>query len=82
MPAVRLTLGGGSRLPLILQSEAAECGLACLAMIVSYHGHRVDLTTLRRRHPASLHGVTLRSLIEVAHALDMPLLRRLIRPHL
>lgn len=71
MPVVRLTLGGGSRLPLILQSEAAECGLACLAMIVSYHGHRVDLTTLRRRHPASLHGVTLRSLIEVAHALDL-----------
>lgn len=59
------------RLPLILQTEAAECGLACLAMIVSYHGHRIDMTTLRRRHPASLQGVTLRNLIEVANALDL-----------
>lgn len=71
MPAVKLNLGSTGRLPLILQSEAAECGLACLAMVVSYHGHRIDLTTLRRRYPASLHGVTLRSLIEVANALDL-----------
>jgi ATP-binding cassette subfamily B protein RaxB len=50
----------------IQQTEAAECGLACLAMISSYHGHRIDLNTLRRRHPVSLKGVTLRALIQVA----------------
>jgi ATP-binding cassette, subfamily B, bacterial CvaB/MchF/RaxB len=59
------------RLPIILQTEAAECGLACLAMIASYHGHQVDLGTLRRRHPVSLKGVTLRSLIEVASNLNL-----------
>jgi ATP-binding cassette subfamily B protein RaxB len=48
------------------QTEAAECGLACLAMISSYYGHRIDLNTLRRRHPVSLKGVTLRALIQVA----------------
>jgi ATP-binding cassette, subfamily B, bacterial CvaB/MchF/RaxB len=48
------------------QTEAAECGLACLAMISSYYGHRTDLNTLRRRHPVSLKGVTLRALIQVA----------------
>jgi ATP-binding cassette subfamily B protein RaxB len=53
-------------LPVIRQTEAAECGLACLAMISSYHGHRIDLNTLRRRHPVSLQGVTLRGIIQVA----------------
>jgi ATP-binding cassette subfamily B protein RaxB len=53
-------------LPVIQQTEAAECGLACLAMVASYYGHRVDLNTLRRRHPVSLKGVTLRGLMQVA----------------
>ena len=61
-----LNLGGRGHLPVIQQTEAAECGLACLAMISSYHGHRIDLNTLRRRHPVSLKGVTLRALIQVA----------------
>src|SRR6266487_6887441 len=39
-------------------------------MIASYHGHRIDLNTLRRRHPISLKGVTLRALIEVAGHLN------------
>src|SRR3954464_1719083 len=63
-------------LPVIQQAEAAECGLACLAMVASYHGHRIDLNTLRRRYPASLNGVTLRALIQVAshlHLLSRPL---------
>jgi ATP-binding cassette, subfamily B, bacterial CvaB/MchF/RaxB len=59
------------RLPVILQTEASECGLACLAMIADYHGHRIDLGTLRRRHPVSLKGVTLKSLIKVAKELHL-----------
>src|SRR4051812_40971800 len=62
--------------PVIRQAEAAECGLACLAMVASYHGHQLDLNTLRRRYPASLNGVTLRALIQVAshlHLLGRPL---------
>ncbi len=66
-----LDFGGRSRLPSILQTEAAECGLACLAMIASYHGHRIDLNTLRRRHPVSLKGVTLRGLIQVADQMHL-----------
>src|SRR4051794_35016953 len=64
------------QLPVIQQAEAAECGLACLAMVASYHGHQLDLNTLRRRYPASLNGVTLRALIQVAshlHLLGRPL---------
>lgn len=62
---------GSRRLPSILQTEAAECGLACLAMIACFHGHRIDLNTLRRRHPVSLKGVTLRGLIQVATQLHL-----------
>ena len=61
-----LNFGGQGRLPVIQQTEAAECGLVCLAMISSYHGRRIDLNTLRRRHPVSLKGATLRALIQVA----------------
>jgi ATP-binding cassette, subfamily B, bacterial CvaB/MchF/RaxB len=72
-PAVAGALHFGSQghLPVIQQTEAAECGLACLAMISSYHGHRIDLNTLRRRHPVSLKGVTLRALIQVASQMHL-----------
>src|SRR3954462_13802786 len=84
-----LSFATRGHLPVIRQAEAAECGLACLAMVASYHGHRIDLNTLRRRYPASLNGVTLRALIQVAghlHLLCRPLryelehLRRLRLP--
>ena len=66
-----LIFSGRRRVPVIRQTEAAECGLACLAMVASFHGHRVDLNTLRRRYPISLNGVTLRGLIQVAHQLHL-----------
>lgn len=49
-----------------LQSEATECGLACLAMVASYHDPGVNLTSLRRNHGASLKGTTIRQLTEIA----------------
>ena len=33
-----LQFGWGRRLPVMLQTEAAECGLVSLAMVASYHG--------------------------------------------
>jgi ATP-binding cassette, subfamily B, bacterial CvaB/MchF/RaxB len=59
-------LTGRRAVPEIRQSEAAECGLACLAMVLGYHGHDVDLGTLRRRHPTSLNGMTMRGLMSQA----------------
>ncbi|KVT20178.1 ABC transporter [Burkholderia sp. MSMB1078WGS] len=66
----RLSFGVGGKLPMILQTEATECGLACLAMIAGYHGHHVDLATLRGRFPVSLKGTGLARVIEIAHRLD------------
>jgi ATP-binding cassette subfamily B protein RaxB len=59
------------QLPVILQTEAAECGLACLAMISSYWGHRVDLANLRRRFSVSLKGTTLSALINMAQGMAL-----------
>ena len=77
------------RPPLILQSEVAECGLACLAMIATAHGTAVTLPELRRRFPAALKGMRLRDLLEVAAGLgfsgrpmklDLPQLGKLSLP--
>jgi ATP-binding cassette, subfamily B, bacterial CvaB/MchF/RaxB len=66
-----LNAWGGSRLPDIRQAETAECGLACLAMIAGYHGHHLDLATLRRRHPISVRGASLRSVMSLAAELNL-----------
>src|SRR5258708_18523013 len=66
-----LNFSGRGFLPVIRQAEAAECGLACLAMVASYHGHRTDMNSLRRRYPVSLKGVTLRDLMEIAAHLKL-----------
>ena len=59
------------RTPLIRQSEVAECGLACLAMIAGRYGHRVDLPALRQRHNLPLRGTTLRDLMRVAGSMRL-----------
>jgi ATP-binding cassette subfamily B protein RaxB len=61
-----LQLGWRRKLPMILQTEATECGLACLAMVAHYHGHDVDLPSLRRKFSISLRGVNLKRLMETA----------------
>lgn len=55
----------------ILQSEAAECGLACLAMVAHTHGRRETLSELRRRFPVSLGGSSLKSLVDIADSLGL-----------
>ncbi|MBE1301978.1 MAG: ATP-binding cassette domain-containing protein [Alteromonadaceae bacterium] len=61
----------GRKLPVILQTEAAECGLSCLAMIAGFHGLETDLTTLRRRFSISAHGATLKQIIDIASQLNL-----------
>jgi len=65
-PVELLELGGAGRTPMIHQSEAAECGLACLAMVAGRHGLKTDMATLRRRFGLSLKGATLKTLIQIA----------------
>ena len=57
--------------PVILQSEAPECGIACIAMIASHHGHLTDLSAMRLRLSPSLKGVTLKHLAQIGEAMGM-----------
>jgi ATP-binding cassette subfamily B protein RaxB len=59
------------RVPDVRQAEAAECGLACLAMVARFHGRPIDLNTLRRAYPASLKGMTLKALMDTAQCLGL-----------
>jgi ATP-binding cassette, subfamily B, bacterial CvaB/MchF/RaxB len=60
-----------SRTPIVRQTEAAECGLACIAMIAGHHGHRIDLAALRRNYNISLKGMTLHDVVRVASQLQL-----------
>lgn len=59
------------RVPQVLQTEAAECGLACLVMVCRYHGMNIDLFNLRQRFGISSHGATLALLIDIATQLRL-----------
>lgn len=60
-----------ARVPTILQTEAAECGLACLAMVAGRYGRCVDLQSLRTRFPISQMGATLASVVSIARCLNL-----------
>ena len=59
------------RLPVILQSDRAECGLACLAMIAAYYGYRSSLRDLRSRFRLSTRGTTLGNLRDCAEKMGL-----------
>jgi len=69
----RLNLGwrGRSRLPMLLQTEGAECGLACLAMVASHFGANLDLPQARSRFSVSLKGTTMADLVRMAGTLGL-----------
>ena len=68
---VNLLKFSGKRVPVILQTEIAECGLASLAMVAGYFGYETDLTTLRRRFSISSHGTTLKQLMDIASHINL-----------
>jgi ATP-binding cassette, subfamily B, bacterial CvaB/MchF/RaxB len=59
------------RVPMILQSEAPECGIACVAMVAGFHGHATDLIAMRTRLSPSLKGITLKQVSQVAETMGL-----------
>ncbi|MBO9492308.1 peptidase domain-containing ABC transporter [Endozoicomonas sp. G2_1] len=57
--------------PLILQAEVAECGLASMAMVASYYGHQLDMPSIRQYYSAQLKGMNLQQLIELGDKLGL-----------
>ncbi|EDQ6556969.1 peptidase domain-containing ABC transporter [Salmonella enterica subsp. enterica] len=76
----QLNLNFNKKLPLILQTESTECGLACIAMIAGYFGHHISLVKMREKFPISLKGINLRGIIKIAN--EMGLGTRAIRTDL
>lgn len=58
-------------LPVILQTEMTECGLACLAMVARFHGHDVDLNSLRKKYLLSMRGTSLKQIIKISGELSL-----------
>ncbi|MCY4270973.1 MAG: peptidase domain-containing ABC transporter [Gammaproteobacteria bacterium] len=55
-------------LPMIFQAEANECGLACLAMIVSYYSRATDIRSIREASNLPAFGASLKHLTRAAAA--------------
>lgn len=65
---------------LVRQSEATECGIACLAMVLGHFGKHVDLRSLREKGGVSLNGSTLQDIMNLAT--EMGLGHRAVRVEL
>ncbi len=59
------------RVPVILQGEISECGLACLAMLAAAWGLKADLAALRARLASTPRGLSLRMLVNLAAAIGL-----------
>ncbi|WP_034945846.1 peptidase domain-containing ABC transporter [Erwinia oleae] len=59
------------KLPVLHQTQAAECGLTCVGMIAGYYGHQTDMITLRRAHTTSLKGATLADVMQIANNMGL-----------
>ncbi len=66
-----LIFSGKRPLPMIYQTEAAECGLACLAMVAGAHGTQLDLPGIRVKLSVSLKGMNLAQLMDGAQRIDL-----------
>jgi ABC-type bacteriocin/lantibiotic exporters, contain an N-terminal double-glycine peptidase domain len=62
----KLRFSGRKTLPILRQTQAAECGLACIGMVAGYYGHKMDMLTLRKKFAMSLKGSTLTDVINLA----------------
>ncbi|GHO82064.1 peptidase domain-containing ABC transporter [Dictyobacter formicarum] len=59
------------RVPVILQMSEVECGLACLAMIMTYHGRQTTISELRANYGAGRDGISALNLVKAARNMGM-----------
>ena len=59
------------RIPYVQQLEISDCGAACLAMTLAYHGKNVSPEDVRRATRTSRDGVSALALVEAARSYGM-----------
>jgi len=57
---------GRRRVPVLFQSSNAECGSACLAMVLGYHGYRTSVREVREWCPPGRDGISAGALVRTA----------------
>lgn len=57
------------QVPEILQDEISECGLACIAMVSTYHGKEKSIRQLRQRYSVARDGMSLFQIIKISEEL-------------
>jgi ATP-binding cassette, subfamily B, bacterial CvaB/MchF/RaxB len=66
-----LRLVARRRVKPVCQTEASECGLACLAMIANYHRLKIDLASLRQVLQPPPRGASLRWIMAAADQIGL-----------
>ncbi len=66
-----LNFSNKQKLPIVISAENAECGMCALTMVAGYHGHDVDLNSLRQLFGTSTRGMKLNRMIEIAAELGL-----------
>jgi ATP-binding cassette subfamily B protein len=76
-PQSRPQVRGRRRFPFVAQFDAADCGVACLAMVTRHFGRDVSVTFLRDVAETGTEGTTLTGIVEAGRAvgLDVEALR-------
>ncbi|GCE05960.1 peptidase domain-containing ABC transporter [Dictyobacter aurantiacus] len=69
-PAQRksLKIWRAKRVPLLNQMSMVECGAACLAMILSYYGHKTSISEVRERCGTGRDGLSAFAIVTVARS--------------
>lgn len=70
MALLNLDYWKAKRTPTLLQTELAECGLVCVAMVAAHHGRRETMAALRGWF-ASSRGATLRTILAASSMLGL-----------
>jgi ATP-binding cassette subfamily B protein len=69
--ALRSLLRGRKRVPVVRQFSIVECGAACLAMLLSYYGHKTTISEVRERCGVGRDGLSALSIVKSAQKYGM-----------
>lgn len=64
--AIPFHLAHRSGIPVIYQTEAADCGATCLAIVLEYHKVEYDMNSVRTHLSTGQNGVSARTVLEMA----------------